>query len=156
MRETFTSGSVGRAPGNWCLYLEADCLQRPLRSRCRQQLRPGVRVCRDKPAQCEGVQVSDSEGVATHAGPESCARLGNEDREAWTGARAGRGESPESGRVLGADARRTRGRHQRARRSGKASPHLAGSQPPGMPGNSGCGTREALGLTWSIATRSAR
>jgi hypothetical protein len=22
MRETFTSGSVGRAPGNWCLYPE--------------------------------------------------------------------------------------------------------------------------------------
>lgn len=24
MRETFKSGSVGRAPGNWCLYLEGD------------------------------------------------------------------------------------------------------------------------------------
>jgi hypothetical protein len=24
MRETFTSGSVGRAPGNRCLYPEAD------------------------------------------------------------------------------------------------------------------------------------
>jgi hypothetical protein len=27
MRETFTSGSVGRAPGNRCLYPEADRLQ---------------------------------------------------------------------------------------------------------------------------------
>ena len=31
MRETFTSGSVGRAPGNWCLYPEGDGLQRPVR-----------------------------------------------------------------------------------------------------------------------------
>ena len=28
MRENFTSGSVGRAPGNRCLYLEADALSR--------------------------------------------------------------------------------------------------------------------------------
>ncbi len=31
MRETFTAGSVGRAPGNRCLYPEPDCLQRPVR-----------------------------------------------------------------------------------------------------------------------------
>jgi hypothetical protein len=31
MRETFTSGSVGRAPGNRCLDPEADALQRPVR-----------------------------------------------------------------------------------------------------------------------------
>ena len=42
MRETFTSGSVGRAPGNRCLYPEADCLQPTLRSGFRQQLMPGV------------------------------------------------------------------------------------------------------------------
>jgi len=44
MRETITSGSVGRAPGNRCLYPEADCLQRPLlrRSRFRQRLKPTV------------------------------------------------------------------------------------------------------------------
>jgi len=57
---------------------------------------------------------------------------------------------------LGADALRTRGRQQRARRYGKAYPHLAGSQTPGMHGNIVCGTREALHLTWSIAARSAR
>ena len=44
MRETFTSGSVGRAPGNRCLYPEADCLQRPLRSRFRQRLSASVRL----------------------------------------------------------------------------------------------------------------
>jgi len=42
MRETFTSGSVGRAAGNRCLYPEADCLQRPLRFRFRQRLRRSV------------------------------------------------------------------------------------------------------------------
>jgi hypothetical protein len=44
MRETFTSGSVGRAPGNRCLYPEPDCLQRPLlrRSRFRQQVSASV------------------------------------------------------------------------------------------------------------------
>jgi hypothetical protein len=31
MRATCTSGCVGRAPGNRCLYPEPDCLQRPLR-----------------------------------------------------------------------------------------------------------------------------
>ena len=46
MRETFTSGSVGRAPGNRCLYPEPDCLQRPLlrRSRFRQQVSASVRL----------------------------------------------------------------------------------------------------------------
>src|SRR5437763_4934440 len=48
-RETFTSGSVGRAPGNRCLYPEPDCLQRPLlrRSRFRQQVKPSVRQTKD-------------------------------------------------------------------------------------------------------------
>jgi hypothetical protein len=41
------------------------------------RLTAGVRVCRDKPARCERVQVSDSEGLATHAGPESCVDGGN-------------------------------------------------------------------------------
>ena len=44
---------------------------------------------------------------------------------------------------LGADALRTRGRQQRARRYGKAYTHLAGSQTPGMHGNIVCRTREA-------------
>jgi hypothetical protein len=107
-------------------------------------LRPSVRVCRDKPARCERVQVSDSEGRANHTGPESCAGFGNGVREALTGERAGRVWSPEIGRVLGADALRTRGRQQRARHYGKAYPHLAGSKTPGMHGNIVCGTREAL------------
>src|SRR5262249_16547940 len=44
MRETFTSGSVGRAPGNRCLYPEPDCLQPSLLRRCgfRQQVSASV------------------------------------------------------------------------------------------------------------------
>ena len=45
---------------------------------------------RDKPARCEGVKVSDSEGLANHTGPESCVVVGNGCGEALTGERAGR------------------------------------------------------------------
>jgi len=62
---------------------------------------PGVRVCRDQPARGEGVHVSNSEGRATHAGPESGARLGNGVRAALTGTGAGRVESPEIGQFGG-------------------------------------------------------
>ena len=64
--------------------------------------------------------------------------------------------SPDIGLFLGADALLTRGRQQRGRRYGKASPHLAGSKTPGMHGNMVCGTREALHLAWTIAPRPAR
>ena len=115
-----------------------------------------VRVCRDKPARCEGVEVSDSEGLANHTGPESCASVGNGVREALTGECAGRVLSPEIGLFLGADALLTRGRQQWGHRYGKAPPHPAGSKPPGMHGNIVCGTREALHLAWAIAPRPAR
>jgi hypothetical protein len=44
MRALRTSGSVGRAPGNRCLYPEGDGKQRPLvpRSRCLPRLMPSV------------------------------------------------------------------------------------------------------------------
>lgn len=45
---------------------------------------------RDKPARCEGVKVSESEGLVNHTGPESCAGLGNNVSEALTGKREGR------------------------------------------------------------------
>jgi hypothetical protein len=44
MHSLRTSGSVGRAPGNRCLYPEADGLQRPLRSRFPPRLTPSVRL----------------------------------------------------------------------------------------------------------------
>ena len=93
------------------------------------------------------MQVSDSEGLANHTGPASCARFGNGVREALTGEGAGRVLSPEIGLFLGADARLTRGRQQRGRRYGKASPHLAGSETSGMRRNTVYGTRETLHLT---------
>jgi hypothetical protein len=155
--------NLGKAPGqtdvlhqSWAEPSAApDCLQRVLRSRFRQRLMPGVGVCRDKPARCEGVQVSDREGLANHPGPESCTGCGNGAREALPGERAGRVWSPESGPCLGADALRTRGWQQRVRRSGEAYPHPAGSKPPRMPGNIVCGTRAALRLALSIAARPA-
>jgi hypothetical protein len=136
----------------------ADALQRPLVpcSRFRARLRPSVRVCRDKPARCERVQVSDSEGLAHHAGPESCASFGNGAREALIGERAGRVLSPEIGLFLGADALRTRGRQHGPSRYGEGWVDLAGSKTPGMHGNIVCGTREALHLAWARTARSAR
>jgi len=128
----------------------------PTSLRLLARLSASVRVCRDKPARCEGVQVSDSEGLANHTGPESCASFGNGAREALTGECAGRVLSPEIGLLLGADALRTRGRQHRGRRKGEAAADLAGSKTPGMHGNIVCGTREALHLAWAIAPRSAR
>jgi len=102
------------------------------------------------------VQVSDSEGLANHAGPESCASFGNGAREALTGERAGRVWSPEIGLFLGADALRTRGRQHGSSRYGEGWVDLAGSKTPSMHGNIVCGTREALHLAWAIAPRSAQ
>jgi hypothetical protein len=102
------------------------------------------------------VQVSDSEGLANHTGPESCASVGNGVREALTGEGAGRVLSPEIGLFLGADALRTRGRQQWGHRYGKAPPHPAGAKTPGRHGNIVCGTREVLHRAWAIAPRSAR
>jgi hypothetical protein len=49
MRETFTSGSVGRAPGNRCLYPEPDCQKPTLVPRCgfRQQVSASVDMTSD-------------------------------------------------------------------------------------------------------------
>jgi hypothetical protein len=60
---------------------------------------PALGMRRDKPARCEGVKVSPSEGLASHAGPESCAGPGNRVGEALTGERAGRVWSPEIGQL---------------------------------------------------------
>ena len=56
----------------------------------------------------------------------------------------------------GAAARRTRGRPQRARHSGKASTPLAGSKPSRLPGTIVGGTRAALRRAWPSAARPAR
>jgi hypothetical protein len=105
-------------------------------------------VCREKPARCEGVKVSNSEGLAGHTGSELCAAPGNGRSEALTGECAGRVSSPEIGRFSGADTLLTRGRQPWVRCYGNAYTHLAGSKTPGMHRNIVTGTREALGLTW--------
>ena len=102
------------------------------------------------------MKVPDSEGLATHTGPESCVATGNGRCEALTGERAGRVLSPEIGLLLGADALRTRGRPHRRHRFGKVQADPAGSETPGMHRNIVYGTREALHLAWPIAARSAR
>src|SRR4029450_2186007 len=64
MRETFTPGSVlGRAPGNRCLYPEADALQRPLRSRFQARLSRSVRrsAWRVKTTEKESSMYSDAD-----------------------------------------------------------------------------------------------
>jgi hypothetical protein len=114
-----------------------------------RRLMPDVRVCREKPARCERVQVSDSEGRATHAGPESCAGAGSGVSEALTGEGAGRGWSPDIGPALGADALRTRGRPRRQPRVGEGQADPAGSETSSMHRNTVSGTREALHLTWA-------
>ena len=102
------------------------------------------------------MQVPDSEGLANHAGPESCVAVGNGGREALTGAGAGRVWSPEIGLLLGADALLTRGRPQRVRHHGKADTHLVGSETSRMHRDILRGTREALHLAWRSMARSAR
>jgi hypothetical protein len=59
MRETFTSGSVGRAPGNRCLYPEGDGVQPLLRYGFPPRLTPSVRA---------------SAGTSRHSG-EGCKSL---------------------------------------------------------------------------------
>jgi hypothetical protein len=108
-----------------------------------------VRVCRDTPARCARVQVSESEGRATHAGPESCAGPGNGVREALTGEWTGRVSSPEIGPVLGADALLTRGRRYRQPRFGEGQADPAGSETSSRHRHTVCGTREALHLAWA-------
>jgi hypothetical protein len=106
-----------------------------------------IRVCRDKPARCGRVEVFDSEGFATQAGPESCIDPGTGISAALTGEGAGRVWSPAIGRFSGADALLTRGRPHCSDRHGEGWPDLAGSKTPGRHRNTMRGTREALCLT---------
>ena len=94
------------------------------------------------------MQVPDSEGLANHTGPESCAGVGNGVGEALTGEGAGRVLSPEIARVLGADVLLTHGRRCCTPRHGEGWADLAGSETSGMHGNMLRGTREALHLAW--------
>jgi hypothetical protein len=81
---------------------------------------------------------SYGEGLATHAGPESCAA----SREALTGARAGRVFSRESP-LRSADAVRRGGRPYPTRRYREAWRGSARSETPGMYGHTSCENRES-------------
>ena len=81
---------------------------------------------------------SYGEGLAAHAGPESCAAV----REALTGVRAGRVFSRERNVLRSADAVRRSGRLYPARRQGKTRRSSARSETPGMCGNTSRENRE--------------
>ena len=83
MRETFTSGSVGRAPGNRCLYPEPDCLQLALRARFRQQVSVSVQGAADKAAYLMGCK-SPYRQLPIRTVSISGAWGGNNSREART------------------------------------------------------------------------
>jgi len=94
-----------------------------------------------------GMKESYGEGLANHAGPESCAGIGNGVSEALTGVRAGWVLSPEiKGYILGADALQIRGRQYCIHRYGEGYVDPAGSETPCMHGNILHGNREALRL----------
>ena len=95
------------------------------------------------------MKVSYGEGLATHAGPESCVRVREDEGEALAGVRAGWVSSREIHAPLrkqwalwGADAVEVSGRPHPRRRSGKAPRDPARSETPRMYGSTLHGNRE--------------
>ena len=87
---------------------------------------------------------SYGEGVASHAGPESCVGAREGDREALTGGGAGRVLSREMHEPLrGADAVEVSGRPYRARRQGEAWSDPARSETPRTDPSTASGNRES-------------
>lgn len=87
---------------------------------------------------------SYGEGLAIHAGPESCAFIRKDGGEALTGEHTGRVWSRERGLNGSADPVQLRGRPYRARRYGKRRKDSPRSETPRMCGSSLHGTRESL------------
>jgi hypothetical protein len=94
------------------------------------------------------MQESYGEGLAAHAGPESCAAV----REALTGGRAGRVFSREN-LLRSADAVRRSGRPHPARRQRKTRRSSARSETPSMPGHTSRENREGLWLPLTDGVR---
>ena len=90
------------------------------------------------------MQESYGEGVATHAGPESCAVDREVGGEALTGVRAGRVLSREINgyQLRGADAVDACGRPHRLRRQRKTQADPARSETPSTYGSTSHGNRE--------------
>jgi RNA-directed DNA polymerase len=90
------------------------------------------------------MKASYGEGVASHAGPESCAEFPEGLGEALTGGGVGRVLSREIHDSLrGADAVEVSGRPHRARRPRKAWPDPARSETPCMSSSTANGNRES-------------
>ncbi len=94
------------------------------------------------------MEVSYSEGLANHAGPESCVGVREGAGEALTGVRAGWVLSreihapPRGGLLRGADAVEIDGRQYRRRRQGEAPQDPARSKTPRMHASTSRGNRE--------------
>jgi hypothetical protein len=94
------------------------------------------------------MEVSYSEGLANHAGPESCVGAREGEGEALTGVRAGRVLSreihapPKGGLLRGADVLENGGRQHRRRRNGETLTNPARSETPSMYGCTSRGNRE--------------
>ena len=85
---------------------------------------------------------SYSEGLATHAGPESCGGAREGTAEALTGVRAGRVFSRERHSLRGADAVRRSGRQHSLHRYREMRRDPARSQTPSTYGNTSRENRE--------------
>jgi hypothetical protein len=92
--------------------------------------------------ECKGVKVSDSEGLASHTGPESW--LGGREvaGQALTGEAAGWVLSREMILTQGADVVPVYGRQHRERREREPLSDPARSETPRMQGSTRSGTRE--------------
>ena len=88
---------------------------------------------------------SHGEGVATHTGPESCAGVRKDAREALTGGRAGRVCSRERTILRDADAVEEGGRPHPGRRYRQTLRGPARSETPCMHGHTSRENRESLG-----------
>ena len=89
------------------------------------------------------MEVSYGEGLATHAGPESCAVDRKVGGEALTGVRAGRVLSRENfGQLRGADVVDTGGRPHRSHRFREMREDPARSETPSTHGSTSHGNRE--------------
>jgi hypothetical protein len=93
-------------------------------------------------------EVSYSEGLANHTGPESCGGVRKEGGEALTGVRTGRilsceiNAPPQGGLLRGADAVELGGRRNLQRREGERLRDPARSESPGMYASTLRGNRE--------------
>lgn len=88
---------------------------------------------------------SYGEGLATHAGPESCGAAREDSVEALTGVHTGRVYSRESKCLWGADAVRRGGRPHPLHRHREMEGDPARSETPSTCGNTSRGNREIPG-----------